>query len=594
MAKFLQQKIVSIKKSVQSKNRINRHNRINRTNRMNHLTISLLLLCSAALLRGQTPTLAQRLQAQQEALRQAPYVLRLPAEGLSAQQAQAQAIALADTALLALTREPGTLRLQRSEVFAVYAARPSDYGVAPACADGSCYRVEIYNYAQNSSVVAMVQLSSGKVLRMGQQPQAQPELPGHLKNLALHIATESPLVAEALGFKPEPGSALMADTKTALNRSRCERSKHLCVAPTFVQGSKALWVIVDLTDLKVVATRWTQVGEAGPMPTERRVQNAEMTECYCLKSNALERDGWALNYILTSNDGLRISEVRYQGRPVIRNAKLVDWHVSYSNTDGFGYSDGVGCPVFSSSAVVAIEKPRVYELLENGQSAGFVLAQNYASEGWPTNCNYNYEQRYEFYRDGRFRMAVGSLGRGCGNNGTYRPVSRIVFEGQNRFEEWSGADWKAWAQEGWQLQRPTTPYTPEGYQYRIGDPQQGRGFALVANTGQMPDGGRGDDAYTYVTVDHPERDEGESDLLTIGPCCNTDHRQGPEKFMEPQAEPLEAESGGRELVLWYVPQMRNDDRPGRQYCWAEQHLLDGVYQPVVYPCFSGPLFVPLR
>lgn len=543
-------------------------------------------------LHAQGNLLDKRLQTLQSARSTAPYVLGLPPEGLSAIQTEVQQIALADTNFLKLTRDADTRQPLRTEVFSIYPARPSDYGVAPECADGTCYRLEAYNYGKQGSALAFVHTRSKRIVRLGFQAFSQPDIPQHLKQLALHIATESKEVEAALGFKPSPDNALMSDTKTALNRTRCERSRHLCVAPTFVRGDKALWVIVDLTDLRVAGIRWTQVGDAGPAPTERRIQNADMSECYCAKSTALDRNGWSLNYILTSSDGLRISEVEYAGKRVIQSAKLVDWHVSYSNTDGFGYSDAVGCPFFSSAAVLAVEKPRVSDLLENGKRTGFVLSQNYVSEGWPTPCNYNYEQRFEFYDDGRFRMSAGSLGRGCGNNGTYRPVSRIAFAGNNQFAEWNGATWDTWKQEKWQLQKATTPYTPEGWQYRIADPLTGQGFAVQANTGQMADGGRGDDAYTYITLNHPDRDEGEADLMTIGPCCNTDHRQGPENFINPTPEPLSA-SAGQELVFWYVAQLKNDDRDGKKYCWAESKLVDGVYQSVTYPCFSGPLFVPI-
>jgi hypothetical protein len=110
--------------------------------------------------------------------------------------------------------------------------------------------------------------------------------------------------------------------------------------------------------------------------------------------------------------------------------------------------------------------------------------------------------------------------------------------------------------------------------------------------GQMPDGGRGDQAFTYISINHPELDEGEADLMTLGSCCNTDYRQGPESFIEPKPEPLLGNTG-RELVFWYVPQMSNDDREGQKYCWAESKLVDGIYKSVVYPCFSGPMFVPI-
>lgn len=538
-----------------------------------------------------TPEVRARVEAIRQQLASGTAVIPMDTATLNDRQKMAQRIVLTDGEIKKLIVAENTGQPMRSEIFGIIPARPSDYSAAPECSDGSCFRVEIYNYALNASVLAIVHLAQNKVTRVGVIPQTQPDIPVHLKELALHIATESPEVEKALGFKPTKENALMSDTKTALNRTRCERSKHLCVAPTFIKGKKALWVIVDLTDLRVAGIRWTNTGNSATQPTERRVQNEDITECYCAKSSVVERNGWKMNYIITSSDGLRVSEVDYKGKRMIRNAKLVDWHVSYSTTDGFGYSDAVGCPFFSTAAVIAIEKPKIEDLTENGAVVGFSITQNFASEGWPTPCNYNYEQRFEFYEDGRFRVGAASLGRGCGNDGTYRPVTRVAFEGTHQFSEWTGNDWRAWNKEGWQLQKPTTSYTPEGYQYKITNPATGTGFAVMANTGQMKDGGRGDQAYTYITKNHPNLDEGEADLITIGPCCNTDYRQGPEKFIEPNPEPLSASD---ELVYWYVAQIKNDDREGQKYCWAESELKDGVYVTKVFPCYSGALFVPIQ
>ena len=77
-------------------------------------------------------------------------------------------------------------------------------------------------------------------------------------------------------------------------------------------------------------------------------------------------------------------------------------------------------------------------------------------------------------------------------------------------------------------------------------------------------------------------------MTTIGPCCNTDHHQGPEKFIEPNAESL----ANAPLVLWYVPQLKNDDRPNQKYCWAESVLNDGIYRVKQYPCYAGPMLRP--
>jgi Copper amine oxidase, enzyme domain len=565
-----------------------------------NLLIAGLLLCSRlnmpadSVAPNASALIKSRLEAYQNALQQPNPILKIDDHLLNERQIIAQDIALSDTMLRYFCRDAGDQTPFRTEVMNIYPLHPSEYSAVPVCQDGSCLRVELYNYATNSTFISVVHMNRLTVAKSFYMKNMQPEVPRRLVNLAIRIAVESPEVEKALGFSPSKDSVLMASTKTALNRTRCERSKHLCVAPTFVKGDRALWVIVDLTDYKIAGLRWTNTGASVARQTERVIQNELMSECYCEKTNTVDQHGWKFNYILTPSDGLRISEVDYKGQRVIKNAKLVDWHVSYSNTDGFGYSDAVGCPLFSSSAVVAIEQPRLADIVENGQVTGFALVQNYVSEGWPMPCNYNYEQRYEFYFDGRFRSAVASLGRGCGNNGTYRPVTRIVFAGQHqRFEEWTAEGWKTWNKEAWQLQSPTTAFTPEGYQYRLFDAAQKTGYAVLANRGQFSDGGRGDDAYVYVTRQRADLDEGESDLITIGPCCNSDHRQGPERFMEPTPEALNTLQGD-ELVFWYVPQLKNDDRPGQEYCWAQTEVKDGLFTTKVFPCFSGAMLVPVK
>ena len=115
-------------------------------------------------------------------------------------------------------------------------------------------------------------------------------------------------------------------------------------------------------------------------------------------------------------------------------------------------------------------------------------------------------------------------------------------------------------------------------------------FGLEPGRGQFNDKGRGDNAWVFITSFHAEKDEGEKDIVTIGPCCNTDYHQGPEKFIEPAAEEL---SNGK-FVLWYVPQMKNDNTPGREYCWAESCLDNGVYKTKTYPCMAGPMFTPIK
>lgn len=533
-----------------------------------------------------------RLALTEKALQQTQPVI-LCQDSLSSQQQLAQLIALYDTSFTRMVRQPATGKPYRCEIFGVYPARQSDMAHAtPPYQLQNCYRVEMYNYALNSTSVAIADIVQQKVLTGYYQEEAQPDIPLVLKNLAVRIAVSSPEVQAAYGFKPEESEALMASTKTALNRTRCERSGHLCVAPTFVKDGKALWAIVDLTDYRVSGIRWTNVGSTGPAAplTEKKLQDDKVTSCFCEQETRLEKDGWKMDYMLTSSDGLRISAVSFNGAPVLQSAKLVDWHVNYSGTDGFGYSDAIGCPYFSQAAVVAFETPKVAVLKENGTIAGFVLEQTFRSEQWPGPCNYNYVQRYEFYKDGRFRVAAASLGRGCGNDGTYRPVFRIAFAGaNNHIAGWDGKEWQNWNQEQWQLQDALLKYTPEGYAWKLADPSD-QGYYIEPARGQFGDGGRGDNAYVYATLNKPNVEEGESDLVTIGPCCNTDFHQGPEKFIYPNPDNI---SNSR-IVFWYVAQLKNDNTKGREYCWAESVLENGVYVTHSYPCFCGPMFVPLK
>jgi hypothetical protein len=539
------------------------------------------------------PFITERINDVKNAMQQ-PRPVLLCKDSLDQNQSLAQLIALNDSAFTQFLKDPFSHQPYRHEIFGVYPARQSDMtNIKVPFNLPSCYKVEMYNYALNNTSIALVDIQQQKTLNSYYLSNTQPDIPNNLRIMAVKIAIESPEVQKALGIKPEEKDALMASTKTSLNRSRCERSRHLCVAPTFIKDDKALWAIVDLTDYKLVGIRWTNVGKTGPaaaMITERRLQDDKITSCYCEVEQKLEKNGWNMKYMLTSSDGLRISDVSFNKKSVLRSAKLVDWHVSYSGTDGFGYSDAVGCPYFSQAAVVAWEIPKVAELRDdNNNTIGFVLEQTFRSEGWPTPCNYNYRQRYEFYNDGKFRVACASIGRGCGNTGTYRPVFRIAFSGeQNNFYQWNNNIWEEKQNECWNEQNSLSQFTPEHYLYKIASAQNG--YYVEPGQGQFKDGGRGDFSYLYVTKNIPGREEGENDLPTIGPCCNTDYHQGPEKFIEPNPEKIQNSS----LVVWYVAQLRNDDRKGNEYCWAENVLENGIWKTKVYPCFAGPMFVPVK
>ncbi len=429
--------------------------------------------------------------------------------GLGADAQLAQELALRDPRFTEMLRNKQTRAALRNEVFSSAPLNAGDVATPAlqACRQSRCFRVEMYHYADNAASVAFVDVGARRVLDVRLLAETQPEVPPHLAKLATQIAIHSPEVAEQLGVKPGADAALMAGTKTALNGSKCERSRHLCVAPTFVQGNRALWAVVDLTDEQLVGVRWTNLGEGGAnRVTEKGVQDAVVLANHCEKLTRVSRNGWEFDHVLTLTDGLAALDVKYNGRLVIKSSKLVDWHVIYSQREGFGYSDAVGCPNFSSAAVVAFDVPKIEPILRDAAEVGFALVQEFRSRGWPTPCNYSYRQRHEFYNDGRYRNVPVSLGRGCGNDGAYRPVTRIHVAGQIGMDEWDGTAWKAISSEGWRKQSATL--SAEGHQFRL-TRADGSGYFVMANTGRLAVGERGDNAWSYITRHHPERDEGD-------------------------------------------------------------------------------------
>ncbi|GAB4192618.1 MAG: hypothetical protein OHK0022_06900 [Roseiflexaceae bacterium] len=519
------------------------------------------------------PALAARATAVIASLQQPIPVLRRERLDQDAQRAQELALAAPNVQAAFRAQDGSPLRNE------VFQSRPASVGDIPAGVScGSCYRVEIYHYATNSVTTALVDLAGGRVVDVQNTPNSQPEVPKELADLAVQIAITAPEVREALGVAPEAAEALMPQMKTALNQTRCERAQHLCVAPTFRQNDRMLWAVVDLTDLRLVGVQWTELGASGQSVTAKTIENSAISTEYCERDTKLERNGWSLRYRLTGSDGLEVRDATFNGRPVFQSLKLVDWHVSYSGEQQFGYSDATGCPLFSAAAVPSYEPPDVEDITRDGQVVGFALIQDFRHPAWPQPCNYFYSQRTEFFADGNVRPLAVSLGRGCGTEGTYRPVFRIAMAGEGWGAAlWDGSGWAPLAQEALRSQRDAT-LAPDGGWLRLSN-SDGRGFVLAPGRGGTPEE-RGDQAYLYVT--QTKTAEGDTDLPTIGSCCNADERQGPEVFVN--NEPL----AGAPLTVWYVAQLFNEATSGSEYCWADTVVEQGVYVPRAWACQGGP------
>ena len=540
------------------------------------------------------PELADYSVLMEQSLQKRLPVLLIDSKELSDEKLKkAQEIAVSNKEFIRDVFHPDNGAPLRNEIMSVREATTADIPSGVDCNSGNCYRVFMYNYYYNSSVIALIDVGKSSVVNLKRMIDAEAEINKRLYDIAIEIALNSPEVTEALEIDPNDIAKAKSELKITLGSTKCERSKHLCVGPTFYneKNKRAVWSIVDLTDWKLIGLAWAEKTAKDQKITEIELQNEFVMAHFCEVNNDTTVGDWNVNYRIVGSDGLEVFDVKYKDKVVIRSSKIVDWHVSYLNKPGVGYSDATGCPMFSAAAVVAFNGPYIESInIDNGTDKGFAFVQDFRSPIWPAMCNYRYQSRFEFYDDGSFRIMGVNHGKGCNDSAVYKPVFRIDIEpgdGTENFSIWDGNNWEKWDKEQWSDQK-NAKYTKEGYWMKLTD-NKGSGYYIEPDNGQYGKKGRGDAAFVYVSKFHADIDEGVSDMVTVGDCCRYDYKQGPEKFLEP-SENLDNEK----LILWYVPRMYNDNRPGKEYCWAKMVAENGKLEVKTWPGTIGPKFIPIK
>jgi hypothetical protein len=466
---------------------------------------------------------------------------------------------------LADSRVQARLSGHRSEVMAVLPLGAQRTPDSLVCALSDCRLVEIYDFDRDATVSVIVDLPANRLRDVLYQPHVHPEPNSRLTELAIRVALASAEFLHELGRVPATDELL--PMISGVPGTACD-SGHMCLAVTAPQGQSLVWAVVDVTDGVLVSVLRTPAVPAG----NSQAGPAVAAPTSCPASGSVTRGGWSLNYDTTSTDGLRVYNAAYGGAPVLTSAKLVEWHTDYGNS---GFVDQPGCGSF----IAPNGETQVNDLMSGQTVVGFELVQDFRMGNWGASCNYRYQQRDQFYNDGRFRTIGEAFGRGCSMSGIYRPVMRIDLgpggAGGESFAVWNGNGWQTQSTENWWSQ--AAPYTPEGYKWLVTG-KSGRVYFIEPGQGQFGDGGRGDFAFMYATQHHAA--EGDTDLGAIGACCNDDYRQGPDQFLNGES------IVNQDIVLWYVPQMQTTVGDGNNYCWT-------VTTSETYPCAGGPMFVPV-
>ncbi|MGH2536071.1 MAG: PKD domain-containing protein [Candidatus Promineifilaceae bacterium] len=545
-------------------------------------TLALLLLGITALSAGALPGLARSARGKSAAL---PV-----AQGLTPDEVRAQQLALADSRLQSHTAG------RRSEVMGILRAGDHVPASAAACRQADCRMVNVYVWDDAANVAAYVNLDTEQVLDVLYQPGVQPLPNQRLVDLAIELTLNDPRVIDVLGYRPSAEEVGMYPVHAGAPGTVCE-GQRFCLATLFYikNGTEILWVFLDMEAEEVAALRTT-----GRQPDDPANQASLSGGCPDPGPDPgpVARDGWALDYEGTEWDGMRVYDVTYNGTPVLTSAKIVEWHADYGSG---GFEDTPGCSYGGGGfTIFPYGETEVLDILDAGNNViGFEVVQDYRMSSWGNGCNYRYDMHWEFYADGRFRTVGGAYGKGCGDNSLYKPLIRIdIAVNGDEGDSFALYDGTQWLPQEIELYR--TPYPDDngphysdanGYAWKVTD-ASGSGYYIEPDQGQFANQGRGDYAFIYAVRHHPE--EGDGELPVLGWCCYDDHRQGPDEYIEHiQQPPLPAEGiTNTNIVLWYVPQMLTDayDSGDGYYCWT----ITGEPNPETYPCFGGPMFVPIK
>ncbi|MGE0640888.1 MAG: hypothetical protein AB7G12_00890 [Thermoanaerobaculia bacterium] len=305
----------------------------------------------------------------------------------------------------------------------------------------------------------------------------------------------------------------------------------------------------------------------------------------CPTGGQVTRDGWTVSYDSTNWDGLEVRNASFHGSLVLTRAKIVEWHDDYGAS---GYVFTTGCSAGGGGfTIYPYGELQVLDLPGSADGvAGFEIVGDFRMGSWGSSCNLRFDVHYQFFENGNFRIAMGAYGKGCGSGNTYRPVLRIdiaeVDAADDVIARWNGSSWVDLTTEDYfvpyaEAGHGPHAYDPGGHVARILEQSSGSGHLLEVDRGHLADPDLLDEPFLYYTRFHA--DEGDAELPALGTCCNNDHQQGPQGYLNGES------ISGEDLVIWYVPQLETVTTVPYS-CWT----VSGEPNPETYPCFGGPLF----
>lgn len=453
-------------------------------------------------------------------------------------------LALADPALAA------TLAGKETEFLSavLMPAGEARYWQDQGCGQLNCAYVTLYNYTDEGTVEAVVNLDREQVVGQWTNAEARPGGSVQVLPKAMAIAAADAQVRAILGEDIGLMDPAMIPMSGWLMDDACRED--WCVDLTFHDPAgtgRVFHVFVNLEEEVVARTFYTRARadrSAGKPLTQR---NAFTDGCH-------EQHGWSVCWEMTANDGINFRDATFGGDLIFSSAKIGQIEAWYPSWPG-GYRDEIGfaatVPPFGGTAI-------------NDLDDGFEVQQIFTEfTRWPNCiCCYRYEQIMRFYADGRFESRFLSHGPGCDDLSIYRPFWRIDvdLDGGPGDEVWL-FDEMQWAEQPVEFE--TFPVvedlSPEGHKLATFDGDLHYRWMM-----ERTDPLGLDEAYLFLLQDKPM--EGDGPITT-----------GPGDTFIPPRQWIDGDAlSGEDIVLWYVP-LLNTKKGGPWWCMPDP-------EPEFSPC----------
>lgn len=431
------------------------------------------------------------------------------------------------------------------------------------CNSLNCAFVTLYNYTDEGTIEAVVNLVNGEVLGQWANVNGRPAGSSEILPKAMSIASSDSQVIAILGEDIGAMDPALIPMSAWLSDNDCRQDWCVDVAFHDPSGTGRVYhVIVNLEQEKVARTFYTRAREDRSLGKPLDQRSAFTDGCH-------EQYGWSVCWEMTANDGVNFRDATYNDRLIFSSAKIGQVEAWYPSWPG-GYRDEIG---FAASV------PPFGDTQINDLGDGFEIRQMFTEfTRWPNCiCCYRYEEVIQYKEDGRLELKFVSHGPGCDDVSVYRPFWRIDvdLDGPDNDQVWlfDGTQWVEETKE-FETYPLVKDLSPEGHKLATFDNDLHYRWSMERTDPLGLDEG-------YLFLLKWNENEGEGPITT-----------GPGDMFVPPRQWLDSDPlSGQNIVLWHVP-LLNTKKGGPWWCQPDPEPDFSPCESILHADPSGELRQP--